>query len=92
MNVKNIWIVNGKKFDNRAYLLIASVDPLIVFYRMGHLRFSVLDYKGVQIIIVCVYICMCALFVRLPTQPGEHCVVVYFCTYVLVVSLLNMHT
>ena len=46
MNVRDIWTVGGKKFDNRAYLLIASVDPLVVFYRMGHLRFSVLNYTG----------------------------------------------
>eukprot|EP00039_Didymoeca_costata_P014961 m.247258 g.247258 ORF g.247258 m.247258 type:complete len:114 (+) comp16126_c0_seq9:223-564(+) len=33
--VSPIWTINGKKFDNRVYLLIASIDPWILYIRYG---------------------------------------------------------
>lgn len=42
--VKRPFLINGKKFDFRAYMVIASMDPLIVLYRNGFLRISLSDY------------------------------------------------
>ena len=36
----------NRKFDNRIYLLIPSVDPLVVHFHPGHLRFSVFNYSS----------------------------------------------
>lgn len=39
-------LVNEKKFDFRVYMLIASLDPLIIFYHDGFLRVSLIDYDA----------------------------------------------
>jgi hypothetical protein len=43
--ISNPLLVNGHKFDFRIYLLIASTDPLIVFYHDGFLRISLSKYS-----------------------------------------------
>lgn len=37
-------LVEGRKFDFRVYMLIASMDPLIILYHDGFLRVSLMDY------------------------------------------------
>lgn len=37
-------LIDDHKFDFRIYMLIASTDPLIVFYHDGFLRMSLLKY------------------------------------------------
>jgi len=44
LEVPNIWTINGRKWDNRIYVLVPSIQPLVVLFRAGHLRFSVLNY------------------------------------------------
>ena len=43
--VHNPLLLNGKKFDFRIFMLIASVNPLIVYYHDGLLRVSLSDYN-----------------------------------------------
>ena len=43
--VHNPLLLNGKKFDFRIFMLIASVNPLIVYYHDGFLRVSFSDYN-----------------------------------------------
>ena len=38
------WLIDGYKFDNRVYVLVASITPLVVLLRPGHLRFSQVTY------------------------------------------------
>jgi hypothetical protein len=45
LEVENIWTIDNKKFDNRVYVLVPSLDPFMIFFREGHLRFSVLNYS-----------------------------------------------
>lgn len=46
-------LINKKKFDLRCYLLISSVDPLMVFYHRGYVRLSMFDFdineKNIQV-------------------------------------------
>lgn len=42
--VPNLWTIGGRKFDNRVYLLVASMKPLTILFRRGHLRFSLQNY------------------------------------------------
>jgi hypothetical protein len=42
--VSNPDLIEGHKYDFRIYLLIASTDPLIVYYHDGFLRLSMLKY------------------------------------------------
>lgn len=42
--ITNPLLLKGKKFDFRAYLFIASMDPLILLYHDGFLRISMEDY------------------------------------------------
>ena len=43
--ISNPLTIDGHKFDFRIYMLIASVDPLIVYYHDGFLRISLLKYN-----------------------------------------------
>lgn len=38
------FLINNKKFDFRAYLVIASMDPLIILYHDGFLRITLTDF------------------------------------------------
>lgn len=38
-------LVEGRKFDFRIYMLLASTDPYIVYYHDGFLRVSLQEYK-----------------------------------------------
>ena len=44
LGVADLWLLKGKKFDMRVYVLVPSVEPLLVFFRPGHLRVSALSY------------------------------------------------
>ena len=48
LNVEEPMLLNERKFDNRVYLLIASLKPLLVMVRPGHLRVSALRYNASQ--------------------------------------------
>lgn len=43
--IRDILTYQGRKFDLRMYFLVASVDPLVVFYHDGHLRISPGNYS-----------------------------------------------
>ena len=45
LSVQQPWLIDGYKFDNRIYVLVASVTPLIVLFHSGHLRFSQVKYQ-----------------------------------------------
>jgi hypothetical protein len=44
LTLSNFFKKDGRKFDFRIYMLIASVDPLILYYHDGFLRVSLLTY------------------------------------------------
>jgi len=43
--IANPLLINGKKCDFRIYFLIASTNPLIVYYHDGYVKVSLFDYK-----------------------------------------------
>ncbi|CAG9327613.1 unnamed protein product [Blepharisma stoltei] len=43
--ISNPYLINGKKFDFRAYMFVASMDPLMVLYHDGFLRISVDEFN-----------------------------------------------
>lgn len=44
--IHNPLLADGHKFDLRAYLLIASTNPVIAYYHDGFLRVSLYDYES----------------------------------------------
>ena len=44
--IKNPLLINGKKFDFRAYMLIASMDPLMILYHDGFVRITMDEYDS----------------------------------------------
>ena len=44
--VENPFLINKKKFDFRAYLVIASMDPLMILYHDGFVKISLDDYDA----------------------------------------------
>lgn len=60
-------LIDQHKFDFRIYMLIASTDPLIVYYHDGFLRMSLLKYdinskevKKIYILIILLLIEKCS--------------------------------
>ena len=45
LEVERMWIPGKRKFDQRYYVLIPSLNPLIVLVRRGYLRFSAFEYQ-----------------------------------------------
>jgi hypothetical protein len=45
LEVERMWIPGKRKFDQRYYVLIPSLNPLIVLVRKGYLRFSAFEYQ-----------------------------------------------
>ena len=43
--ITNPLLINGYKFDVRAYMLIASTEPYIVFYHPGYVRLTCEPYS-----------------------------------------------
>lgn len=43
--LSNLLLIEGRKFDVRAFVLIASTSPYILFYHEGYLRLSVEEYR-----------------------------------------------
>jgi hypothetical protein len=46
LEVPDLYTMQNRKFDNRIYVLVPSVEPLIVLFHQGHLRFSALNYTS----------------------------------------------
>ena len=49
LEVPNMWTPSKRKFDRRYYLLIPSLDPLIILAHPGYLRFSAVEYSRAQV-------------------------------------------
>ena len=43
--ISNPDLIDGHKYDFRVYMLIASTDPLIVYYHDGFLRLSLFKFN-----------------------------------------------
>ena len=44
--IENPLLVNGRKLDLRAYLLVASTDPYVVLFRPGYVRLAMDQYDS----------------------------------------------
>ncbi|KRX01017.1 hypothetical protein PPERSA_09623 [Pseudocohnilembus persalinus] len=42
--IENPFLINNKKFDVRCYVLVAQVEPFLVFFHHGYLRLSLNEY------------------------------------------------
>lgn len=40
LQIPTPWHIDGAAFDNRVYVLLPSLDPLVVLFRPGHLRLT----------------------------------------------------
>jgi hypothetical protein len=45
LEVPNLYTIDNKKFDNRVFVLVPTIKPLVVLFRQGHLRLSVMNYS-----------------------------------------------
>ena len=43
--IENPLLINNQKFDFRAYLVVASMDPLLLLYHDGYVKFSLEQYN-----------------------------------------------
>lgn len=43
--IHNPLLIEGRKFDFRMYMLLASTNPLLAYYHDGFLRVSIIDYN-----------------------------------------------
>ncbi|EKX45437.1 hypothetical protein GUITHDRAFT_108705 [Guillardia theta CCMP2712] len=46
LEVPDMWTIKGHKFDHRIYVLVPSMEPWTIFFRPGHLRFSVFNHTN----------------------------------------------
>jgi hypothetical protein len=40
-----MYTIGNKKFDNRIFVLVASIKPFVVLFHPGHLRLSFFNYS-----------------------------------------------
>jgi len=45
LEVPDVLLMEGRKFDNRIFVLVVSFDPLIILFHGGHIRRSVFNYS-----------------------------------------------
>ena len=53
LEVPNIWTLCNRKFDQRFYVLLPSLDPLIILVRRGYLRVSSFEYSREYVLLYC---------------------------------------